>query len=121
MKLPFKSRSRAPSYSVVTIMIVSKCLIGLSSAESNFPCAHKEAIVIDGAKLGAGTLETPGFPDRFDLPLECGWVITNANKRIGSFVNIYFTQVSLYTVQYILDSRTCEIDFLLLFLVLPQP
>lgn len=49
-------------------------------------------------KNSRGTIQTPNFPHKFDLPIHCIWLIdaSNHNKQNVS-INIYFTQQFVLT------------------------
>ena len=56
--------------------------------------------VIDVKENPSGLIETPGFPDKFPLPLRCAWIF-NKTKLLTDemetgqkyWVHMYFTQV----------------------------
>ena len=58
--------------------------------------------VIDVKEHPSGVIETPGFPDKFPLPLRCAWIFNKTglleDERTSgqtNWIHLYFTQVLL--------------------------
>ncbi len=58
-----------------------------------FQCSRSRPVVdIDARRYPSGVLETPNFPGKFPLSLNCAWVFTNTGDS-RAYVHLYFTQV----------------------------
>ena len=56
------------------------------------PDQRAAAVVINGSKYPSGVIETPNFPQKFPLPLDCAWVIDKSGLE-QHYIHVYFTQV----------------------------
>lgn len=74
-----------------------------SSPPSSFSCGlDNKVTVIDVKEHPSGVIETPGFPDKFPLPLKCGWIFDKSglleDERTSgqkNWIHLYFTQYHL--------------------------
>jgi hypothetical protein len=70
-------------------------------------------VTIDGRKFPSGVLETPRFPEKFPLPLECVWVFDKSGLKQEEdreeekyWIHLYFTQVRIVEKQELNSSET---------------